>query len=104
MGTSMHAAALCAALLACVATPPAAQVVIPPLPARGAYPVGCTNVEQDFSRVGAGETADMYWRGVAGDGKERYVDGLLVAPANALTKTFVAPADPDLYDRWAGQA
>ena len=25
--------------------------------APGAYPVGCTDIEQDFSRVGAGETA-----------------------------------------------
>ena len=46
----------------------------------------------------------MYWRGVASDGAERYVDTLLVAPANALTRTFVAPGDTDLYDRWAGTA
>ena len=80
-----------------------AQSVVPPLPIAGPYPVGCTNVEQDFSRVADGETAQMYWRGVASDGKLRYVDALLVAPASALASTFVAPSDPDLYDRWAGQ-
>ncbi|HEY1328998.1 MAG TPA: hypothetical protein VGI14_18825 [Casimicrobiaceae bacterium] len=79
-----------------------AQTVVPPLPIAGPYPVGCTNVEQDFGRVPQGETADMYWRGAASGGKERYVDALLVDPANALVATFVAPGDSDLYDRWAG--
>ena len=79
------------------------QTVVPPLPVTGAYPVACTNVEQDFARVQGGETADMYWRGVSSGDNERYVDALLVSPANALTSTFTAPSDDDLYDRWAGQ-
>jgi len=54
-------------------------------------------------RVPRGETAEMYWRGSASGGKERYVDALLVAPASALVSTFVAPSDEDLYDRWAGK-
>ena len=54
------------------------------------------------ARVQNGETAQMYWRGSSGGDKERYVDALLVSPANALTSTFSAPADVDLYDRWAG--
>jgi hypothetical protein len=78
------------------------QSVVPPLPVVGPYPVACTNVEQDFGRVPPGETADMYWRGQSGGGNERYVDSLLVSPADALTSTFVAPNDTDLYDRWAG--
>jgi predicted dienelactone hydrolase len=78
------------------------QTVVPPLPVLGPYPVGCTNVEQDFARVPPGETADMYWRGQTSGGKERYVDSLLVSPAGALTSTFTAPNDTDLYDRWAG--
>jgi hypothetical protein len=78
------------------------QTVVPPLPVIGPYPVACTNVEQDFSRVPADETADMYWRGQSGGGTERYVDSLLVSPTGALTSTFVAPNDTDLYDRWAG--
>ena len=79
-----------------------AQTVVPPLPVVGPYPVACTNIEQDFARVPPGETADMYWRGQSGGGKERYVDALLVSPTGALTSTFVAPNDTDLYDRWAG--
>ena len=88
---------------ACIALPVHGQSVVPPLPTAGAYPVACTNVEQDFSRVQPGETPDLYWRGTVNNGKERYVDALLVAPTNTLTATFVAPADSDLYDRWAGQ-
>jgi hypothetical protein len=105
MAIRFHAAAACAAfVLACASSAPRAQTVIPPVSGVGPHPVGCTNVEQDFSRVPAGDTADMYWRGVASDGTERYVDTLLVSPANALTRTFVAPGDADLYDRWAGTA
>jgi hypothetical protein len=87
-----------------IALVPAAhgQTVVPPLPVVGPYSVACTNVEQDFARVPPGETADMYWRGVTSGGKERYVDALLVSPTGALTSTFAAPNDTDLYDRWAG--
>jgi hypothetical protein len=88
---------------ACVLVPAVhAQTIVPPLPLTGAYPVGCTNVEQDLTRVPAGDTPDMYWRGVTNGDKSRYVDALLVAPADALRSTFTAPHDPDLYDRWAG--
>ena len=80
------------------------QAVVPPLPVTGAYPVACTNVEQDFSRLEQGETAGMYWSGSSGGEKARYVDALLVSPANALMSTFTAPHDVDLYDRLAGQA
>jgi hypothetical protein len=78
-----------------------AQNVVPPLPVNGSHAVACTNVEQDFSRVPNGDTAEMYWRGLSGGGKERYVDALLVSPASALTSTVTAPGDEDLFDRWA---
>jgi predicted dienelactone hydrolase len=81
----------------------AAQAVVPPMPIDGPFPVACTNVEQDLARVPAGETAEMYWRGVTIRGQERYVEALLVSPSNALRSTFTAPADVDLYDRWAGK-
>lgn len=81
-----------------------AQSVIPPLPTSGPYPVGCTNVEQDLSRVAPGETASMYWRGLASGDKVRYVDQLLLSPGNALGSTFTVPGDRELFDRWAGQA
>ena len=81
-----------------------AQTVVPPLPLTGPYPVGCTNIEQDLSRVPVGDTADMYWRGVTNGEKMRYVDTLLTSPADVLKSTFAAPNDVDLYDRWAGTA
>ncbi len=95
--------ALLASGLALFAHAASSQSVIPPLPTTGPYPVACTNVEQDLSRVTDGETADMYWRGVASGDKVRYVDQLLVSPGNALASTFPAPGDGDLFDRWAGQ-
>jgi predicted dienelactone hydrolase len=86
-----------------VVVPLHAQPVVPPLPVQGPYPVACSNVEQDFARVPAGETASMYWDGVASGGVERYVTQLLVDPANALVTTFTVPNDTSLFDRWAGQ-
>jgi len=104
MLTFCHIGAVVLAVTAtCLAGAARSQTTVPPVPATGPYPVACTNVEQDFSRVPGDETADMYWRGSASGGKERYVDALLVTPASALTSTFVAPSDVDLYDRWAGQ-
>ena len=97
------AALILGVMAACVAAAAHGQMVVPPLSPTGPYPVACTNVEQDFSRVPAGESAEMYWRGVASGGNERYVDALLIAPASALSSTFVAPPDEDLYDRWAGE-
>jgi predicted esterase len=94
---------LVASCLAFVVQGTAAQSVIPPLPTTGPYPVACTNVEQDLSRVPQGETASLYWRGVASGDTVRYVDVLLESPGNALTSTFTAPGDGALYDRWAGQ-
>jgi hypothetical protein len=78
------------------------QTVLQPVPTSGPYPVACTNVEQDLTRVSSGETTDMYWRGASSGGKERYVDALLVSPTNALKATITPPNDGDLYDRWAG--
>ena len=89
--------------LALLAHGVAAQSVIPPLPTKGPHPVACTNVEQDLSRVPSGETASMYWRGLASGDRVRYVDQLLVSPGDALATTFTAPGDSDLFDRWAGQ-
>jgi len=92
---------LLGATIALVALTARAQTVLPPVPISGPYPVACTNIEQDLTRVAAGETAEMYWRGASSGGKERYVNALLVSPANTLTATVTPPNDADLYDRWA---
>ena len=85
-------------IAALVAVTVRAQTVVPPLPLTGPYPVGCTNIEQDLSRVPVGDTADMYWRGVTNGEKTRYVDTLLASPADVLKSTFAAPNDVDLYE------
>jgi len=66
---------------------------IPPI-APGRYPVGCSNVEQDFSRAGGDPAA--YWEG-RGSGGTGYVTDLLVDPAHALLTSVALPDDGDLY-------
>ena len=81
--------------------PPAARAAttfpVPPLP-PGHYPVACSNVEQDFSRIKAGEDVQAYWEGKArADGTPRYATDLLADRANTLAVTVVAPPDSDVY-------
>jgi predicted dienelactone hydrolase len=83
----------------------AAFAVSPTPPALvGAYPVGCSNVEQDLSRLQAGETAPDYWEGNPGT-TARYVTDLLVAPERALTFKISVPttAQLDVFERTGGQ-
>ena len=78
--------------------------VIAPVPRPGPYPVACSNVAQDFSRVAPLETADMYWRGVPrDDGAPRYITELLSEPG-ALTYAYTVPGDGELYGRYANRA
>jgi len=70
--------------------------VVAPLP-PGTYPVGCSNVEQDFSRVQPGETAQQYWEGFPSANQERYVDTLLLDPADVLRTGVAVPDDRELY-------
>ncbi len=80
-------------------------VVIPPLPLPGPYPVACSNIAQDFSRVAPNENAEDYWDGLPrANGTSRYVTDLLSDPANTLTLTVNAPTDSGLYSSFAGGA
>ena len=79
-------------------------VVVQPLPLPGPYAVACSNVVQDFSRVGAGEDVTSYWEGNPSDnGMTRYATDLLEDPGNTLIATVTAPNDSDLYGSFAGQ-
>ncbi len=87
-----------------VCRPVAAQPAYPVAPIGvGPFPVACSNIEQDFSRVQPGETADDYWEGIPRDGQSRYVTDLLVDPANALQLPVRIPDDPDLFPDRSGQ-
>jgi predicted dienelactone hydrolase len=70
----------------------------------GAYPVGCSNVEQDPSKLKSGETLVDYWEGNPG-ATGRYVTDLLVAPDRALTFKINVPtkAQIDVFERTGGQ-
>lgn len=69
--------------------------VVPPV-AAGGYPVGCSNVQQDFSRLAAGSDATDYWEGRGGGGSG-YVTDLLVDPAHAFVVSVTLPGDRELY-------
>jgi len=45
---------------------PAPTAVVQPLPLPGPYAVACSNVLQDFRRVGVGEDVQSYWEGKSG--------------------------------------
>jgi len=79
--------------------------VVQPLPLPGPNEVACSNIVQDFTRVGAGENVSDYWEGVpSGSGKARYVIDLLADPGNTLIATINAPQDSTLYGDFAGQS
>jgi predicted dienelactone hydrolase len=68
--------------------------VVSPI-APGAYPVGCSNVQQDFSRAMGGD-AQAYWEGRGGGGTG-YVTDLLIDPAHAFVVEVPVPDDRELF-------
>jgi dienelactone hydrolase len=81
----------------------APTAVVPPLPLPGPYAVACSNIVQDFSRLGAGEDVQAYWEGAPSDtGAPRYAADLLADPGNTLIATVTAPPDSNLYGSFAG--
>src|SRR6516165_12569521 len=65
--------------------------VLQPLPLPGPYPVGCSNVAQDFSRVAPGEDVQAYWEALPrSNGSPRMIADLLSDPANTLGVTVTA--------------
>ena len=86
--------------------PPGASAptaVVQPLPLPGPYAVACSNIVQDFSRLGAGEDVQSYWEGEpSANGTPRYATDLLADPGNTLIATVTAPMDSNLYGSFAG--
>jgi hypothetical protein len=72
---------------------------VPPI-GPGSFPVACSNVEQDFSRVAPGASVESYWEGFAPNGGD--VTSLLVDPANAFVVDVTLPGDDELFGDFAG--
>lgn len=69
----------------------------------GTYPVGCSNVEQDFSRLPPGGSATEYWEGRGGSGSG-YVTDLLTDPVHAFVVNVTLPDDGELYGNFRSRA
>ncbi len=79
-------------------------VLVPPRALPGPYPVACSNVAQDFTRIPRGEDAQDYWEGrPAANGAPRYMADLLIDPVHTLSVTVKAPSDASLFGSYAGQ-
>ncbi len=91
------------ALLALLAGTAFAQapLVVPPR-GPGTWAVGCSNVEQDFTRVPAGQPASAWWEGLPDGSNVRYVTDLLVDPAHSFVVQRTLPDDGGLYGPYAG--
>jgi hypothetical protein len=96
------------ALFATLASSAAARLADPstlaPLPLPGPYPVGCSNVAQDFSRVAPGEDVQAYWEALPrANGSSRAITDLLSDPANTLGVTVNAPNNSEVFGSYAGR-
>lgn len=102
---SRIAASLAALATLIFAAASAAQpaAIVPPLAIPGPYPVACSNVAQDFSRMAPGEDVQAYWEGVPrADNSPRYITDLLSDPANTLSFALAVPSDASIYGSFAG--
>ena len=78
--------------------------VVPPRPLTGPYPIACSNVAQDFTRLPAGEPAELSWEGFPrSNGTDRYITDLLSEPNDTLIVRYTPPDDATLFGPWRGQ-
>ena len=78
-------------------------LVVPPLPPVGPYAVGCSNVEQDFTRVPPGESAQAFWEGMPRGSTPRFITDLLVDQARSLVYQQTFPNDSSVFGSFAGR-
>jgi dienelactone hydrolase len=95
--------ALAVLIGAWVALPAAAQssdslAVVPPV-GPGPYPVACSDIAQDFSRVQSGATPDNYWEGE----NSHYVTSLLSDPASTFVASVTLSDDRELFGPYVRQ-
>ncbi len=80
-----------------------ADTVVPPLPPVGPYAVGCSNLEQDFTRVQPGEPVEAYWEGLPRGNTPRFVTDLLVDPSRSFAYQTTFPNDASVFGSFAGR-
>jgi predicted dienelactone hydrolase len=106
LSTAVRRATMIAVASACAFVAASANAdslaVVDPLP-PGPYAVGCSNVEQDFSRLMPGEAAQSYWEGIPDGSRQRYVTQLLVDPADSPSVSVSVPDDRELFVNHASQ-
>jgi predicted dienelactone hydrolase len=96
LAVGMLSVTWCGNALAVIAEPPSLV---------GPYPVACSNVEQDFTRLRSGESGPDYWEGNPLVDGSKYVTDLLLSPANALTYPVSVPTREqiDVFERQGGK-
>jgi len=97
----LHAIAAAAAI-ACAAPGWAQPALVVPPVGPGPHAVACSNVEQDFTRVPAGQPVEAWWDGLPNGSTQRYVTDLLVDPAHAFVVQRTLPNDSGLFGPYAG--
>ncbi|MFO1312638.1 MAG: hypothetical protein U1F41_11320 [Burkholderiales bacterium] len=101
--TTLRKLAAALVLLAAGHAATQADTIVPPLPPVGPYPVGCSNLEQDFSRVQPGESVEAYWEGLPRGNTPRFVTDLLVDPVRSLSYQVTYPNDAGVFGSFAGR-
>ncbi len=96
--------AVCAWLMAagsaCALTDPLSSVDVRP---PGPYPVGCSNVAQNFALAPSDNDRANYWEGTSFGGQGHYVTQLLVEPQGALIYNVNVPDVRTLFTTFADQ-
>ena len=96
--------AVCAWLMAagsaCALTDPLSSVDARP---PGPYPVGCSDVAQNFALTPSDDDRGNYWEGTSIGGQGHYVTQLLVEPQGTLIYNVDVPDVRGLFTTFAGQ-
>ena len=77
------------------------DTVVNPLP-PGRYPVACSNVEQDTSRIAPDAQASDYWEGWPVNGTDHYITDILSHPESAFVYGAPVPDERSVYPGHAG--
>lgn len=72
--------------------------------APGAYPVGCSDVTQNFALAPSDADRAAYWEGTSVGGQGHYVTQLLAQPHGAGTFDVAVPDASELFTTFAGQS